>query len=248
MSGLFGYDGYVYQTIIILHLFLEWALSDWGLSSVFIEVEDEEGEFSVDAILVSGDFKKVTHCEIKGGKFSASKCIEKLEKCSEYLKKNSLIIKNSEEEYRIVFRDDWQLSRKELKKYGQYLMHKPNDLHPNDFRKYRFGFTEIKSLEMILELIRKIVPNFDSDREKIRIYLNLSHFIETEVRALAEKLRKNSTTTKFIEIKLKDILNADDSFAEVITAKHPDLFKNKDTATQRLLEELNYGEAKTLKM
>ena len=236
MNGIFGHDGYLYQSIVVANLLLEHLLQKEGLSSFFIEVE-EKNDFSVDCIIVSRNSKKVYLYEVKGGRFSISESLKNLENCRDKLKKDVLIEKGADCYIYVIYKTESQISEKRKLQYSKVLLQRPNNI-PERSMLYSLGSLELDSLEKCRDLIRKLIPEFDSDRQKRLIYLFIKSAIDQVIQHKAEELRKGKTT-KITPIELKEFLSGwTDSFSQLLAELYPKRFNDGDAVYSLLLDTL----------
>lgn len=238
MNGIYGYDGYIYQTVVALYLILDILLdSEKGLEHFYLEVNDKNGQFSVDIIIVTINGKLAFFNEIKSGKFNINKTKKKLEASIEYFHKKKLLGKNCKAVSKIIYKNKKQLSSKTNKEDDELLFQISNSINIISSSKPSFSALEHDTMVKIRELIRKILPNFDSESQKIRIYLAWRHFIEVQIQCLAEKLRQNNKLLSE-RITLEEFLKNDNLLCDILAEIYYDQFSNTTDVYSRLVNEL----------
>lgn len=242
MSGIFGHDGYLYQSIVVANLLLEHLLQEDGLSSFLVEVEEED-DFSVDCVVICRNIKKAFIYEVKGGRFSINETLKKLQNCEDKLKKASLIEKDADSYIYIIYKSEKQISEKKRNVYSNVLLQRSNNISERS-PIYSLGSLELDSLEKCRDLIRKLIPDFDSERQKRSIYLFIKSAIDQIIQHKAEELRRNATKDTG-PIDIKEFLSGwTDSFSQLVAELYPDKFSNGDAAYSALVEALVFKDRK----
>jgi hypothetical protein len=236
MSGIFGHDGYLYQSIVVANLLLEHLSQEDGLSSFLVEVEEEE-DFSVDCVIICRNTKKAFIYEVKGGRFSISETLKKLQNCEDKLKKVSLIEKDASSYIYIIYKNEKQISEKKRDEYSNVLLQRPNNISERSSI-YSLGSLELDSLEKCRDLIRKLIPDFDSERQKRLIYLFIKSAVDQIIQHKAEQLRRK-TTKDISPIDIKEFLSGwTDSFSQLVAELYPNKFSNGEAVYSALVDAL----------
>lgn len=238
MNGIYGYDGYIYQTVVSLFLLLDALLDPKRLFRYFfLEVNDKNGQFSFDIVIVTADGKKAYFYEIKGGQFTISNVLKKLGNSVEYFRKKKLIGDNCKAVTKIIYKNEKQLPLKIDKENNKFLLQVSNSLNIISSTKPSFSALEYDTMTKIRELVRKIIPNFDSESHKIRIYLAWRHFVEVQIQYLAEKLRQ--TNKQLLEkITLEEFLKNENLFCDILAEVCSKQFSNKEDVYASLTNNL----------
>lgn len=236
MNGIYGYDGYIYQTVVTLFLVLDAILDpERGLSHFYLEVNDENSLFSVDTVIVSAGQKMAEFNEIKGGWFSFENCQQKLNDATEYFVNNNLLEKKCETKIRVIYKDSNQISQSDIQKYGEFLKEVSNSLNiASVSSKPIFSGLEHDTMALCRSLVRGIIPNFDSESYKIRIYLAWRHFIEVQIQYLAEKLRNDPSPPPPEKITLEEFLKSDNLICDILAEAYHKEFANKSDVFEQI--------------
>lgn len=244
MSGIFGYDGYAYQSNVCLKLVLGKISEGKNVQKFLMEVrlidptDARKDEYTVDLIIyfAPGNSPHSEVTEIKGGENpDIDDACANVERCSSDIlaaSPTTAIVKQ------IVVRDEGEATIL------------PNQIARNPIAD-RFvgtdGYSELDHSN--ISLIKKIIENEvnSKKREYVArgILRTLKHFIDFRLRELAWKLREEGAQPlQSCEIAIRDFFYFEDSFADFMLLESEN-FSHKNQALAVLTGINEHGQVYT---
>lgn len=240
MSGVFGYDGYAYQSNICLNLVLKKIVNGKNVQKFSMEVrkvteEDRrENDFTVDLIIeyLSGEGRYSDIVEVKGGSdpdYEQAKT--NLDKCSEHILAGGAEIVISKQ---IIVRVA----------VGEVTLLPPDIaiVPVEDKFESPEGYSELdnENVSLIEKLIENEIVYTKRDYIAKNLLHTLKHYLDFKLRELAWKLRQEYRDIQSCYISIQDLFEFKGSLADSIQLENSTRY-NKHEALQILLGKNKYG-------